>query len=116
MSPIINIPSEAEPQLAPESEMPAEFLLCVLSLETDGLMFSARVNDVTVFLNRTGKQSALAAKINPLLLPGSNKVVLSIGLPLPSSRGSLQGSSEPLALTLKLQEGIQGTDPGQTGI
>jgi len=101
-------------------------LLFVVSTEGQGLLVQVRLNDVTVYVNRTGTQSAFSEKVNPLMLSGQNTVTVALGLPAaapeskkaapPEPGGFPPPPPDPPAFTLKLQQGRQGTDPGDAGI
>jgi hypothetical protein len=105
--------------------MPDDFTLWVLSVEALGIALSVAVNDVTVCESRTGARMAFGGKINPLLVEGKNRVRVSLGLapPLPSSatKSPQPGPFPPdppiqPKFKLKVQQGPQGTDPGEAGI
>ncbi|HLZ49789.1 MAG TPA: hypothetical protein VKP61_03495 [Candidatus Acidoferrum sp.] len=103
--------------------MPQLLLLWVLSLESQGLLVSVQVNDVTVYSKDGGILSSYSEKINPLLFSGDNEVRIQLGLPSPPSpkkrsrapNQSPQNSQEAPVFTLTLQKGEQGKDPGQEG-
>jgi hypothetical protein len=105
--------------------MPDDLKLWVLSVEALGVVLSVTVNDVTVCDRRTGARTAFGEKINPLLVEGKNRVHVSLGL-APPLRPSAPKSQPPdpfppdpptqPKFKLKVQQGAQGTDPGEAGI
>jgi hypothetical protein len=105
--------------------MPEDFKLWVLSVEAIGMVLSVTVNDVTVCEKRTGTRTAFGEKINPLLVEGKNSVRVSLGLAPPDRSGATKSPppgpfppDPPIQpkFKLKLQQGPQGTDPGEAGI
>jgi hypothetical protein len=89
--------------------------LYVLTTDTQALVCRVRVNDVTVYFNRDGKQEFAADKVNPLVWPGRNQISVSIAMPAPKAGEPPPPRPPKPSLHVRLQVGVQGVDPGKTG-
>jgi hypothetical protein len=101
-------------------------VLCVISIKASGLIVAVTVNDVTVYRNDDASQEHSAAKLNPLISPGTNRVAVSLGFPQRvAPLGAKKAAHGPAAsppsetassINLTIQAGKQGFDPGTSGI
>jgi hypothetical protein len=90
--------------------------LYVLTTDTQALVCRVRVNDVTVYLNRDGRQEFAVDKVNPVVWSGRNQISVSIAMPAPKPGESPPPKPPKPSLHVRLQVGVQGIDPGKTGI